>query len=148
MVAIEDQPRSNPSSAPCSPPASLFHQPAYSSYSSNTTALFPHHSYHQHQQRPRKTRAGYRSLASSTNHHNHHHRGGGGGLSYSTLTTASRPSITRSFAAAKEEEEEVETEETQTQASLSPASSFTTASTRGSLKYHKKRGFEFSGRPL
>lgn len=143
MTAIEDQPRSNPSSAPCSPPASLFNHSTYSS--SDTTALFHNHNYHQHQQRSPKTRAGYRSLASSTNHH-HHRRGGG--LSYSTLTTASRPSITRSFATAKEEEEEFETEETQTQASLSPASSFTTASTRGSLKYHEKRGFEFGVRPL
>lgn len=141
MVAIEDQPRSNPSSAPCSPPASLFNQSAFA----DTTAFFHsnHHNNYQQpqqpQQRPQKTRAGYRSLAS--------HRGGGGGLSYSSLTTESRPSITRSFAAAKEEEEEAECT-TDTQTSLSPASSFTTASTRGSLKCHEKRGFEFGVCPL
>lgn len=132
MVAIEDQPPSNPSSASCSPAASLFNSRLPSAYSSDTA--FYHNFQQQQQQRPPKSRAGYRSLASSTN------RGGGGRLSYSSLTTESRPSITRSFAVAKEEEMETPT-------SLSPTSSFTTASTRGSLKC-EKRAFGFGARPL
>lgn len=130
MVAIEDQPRSNPSSAPCSPAASLFNNHLPTAFSSDTAF---YHNFQQQQQRPQKTRAGYRSLASSTNR-------GGGGLSYSSLTTESRPSITRSFAIAKDEEMETPT-------SLSPTSSFTTASTGGSLNC-EKRGFEFGVRPL